>query len=303
MAIKAEMKYCAFIDVLGYKNLVTSDKLSTDQKVVFLEDIYQNLFTTSFAIKQLKRFTEEGLFIKSFSDCYYLEADNIKLLLYAVYTIHNLTFGYYGAMPAPVKKYRPLLRSGVVRDWVTRVMDIGSLARQQPDEMAGKEEFQNPVGLGVARAYLTAEKSKLSGMRIIISAEIMQVLPTKKFESVAFTCFYLDCADYMTDQVTRTDTRLFLIPINVNECQEPVDQYELCWPVFHYSYNNKASDIDNHIRELWNRAWQFDDTSKRHLTQTAVLMDKSWQITLAIHPELYSKEEQETYSHMIQSLL
>jgi len=43
--IIVENKYCSFIDVLGYKNIVLSKTLSNDEKVKFLEDIYSILFS------------------------------------------------------------------------------------------------------------------------------------------------------------------------------------------------------------------------------------------------------------------
>jgi hypothetical protein len=44
MALTEKYRYCAFLDVLGYSNIVLSGNLSNQQKMEMLEKIYMNNF-------------------------------------------------------------------------------------------------------------------------------------------------------------------------------------------------------------------------------------------------------------------
>lgn len=300
--IKGEENYCAFVDVLGYKNIVTDRIISDETKVSFLNDIYSSLFaSSSFPIKQLKQLQDNGLFIKSFSDCIYIESKDLHLLLYSLHTLYNVTSGYFSD-PSNGNRYRPLLRSGVVKDWTVKFMDVGSLSRRSPENI-NEEEYKNPVGPGVARAYTTSEGSYLSGMRIIISEEVIKDLRMIKFPGTPFDCYYIDCDNYLKIDGSKDSTRIFFSPLVVNEKKQPTKQYELCWPVFNYNYHNRDSDIHIHIIELEKRLWQFNDKkATRHFRKTTELLAKCWQITLALHTDIYTAEEIKKYQRMLNKL-
>jgi hypothetical protein len=67
-------------------------------------------------------------------------------------------------------------------------MDLGSLSRQPIENMYQNPEHNNPVGLGVAQAYFTSEKSNISGMRVLISKEVKEKISLIKYEKISFDC-------------------------------------------------------------------------------------------------------------------
>ncbi|PIX36133.1 MAG: hypothetical protein COZ59_02765 [Bacteroidetes bacterium CG_4_8_14_3_um_filter_31_14] len=292
--IIVENKYCSFIDVLGYKNIVLSKTLSNDEKVKFLEDIYSILFSAiSGQLTQIRQNQTESdkLFIKSFSDCVYLQTNDPYVLLFSLHNIYNVAFCYHRNIP---ENYTPLLRSGTVRDWTVKIMDIGSLATHNIDEMYGKDELANIVGLGITRAYLASEESKLSGMRIIVSKEVMDQLKLIKYNNVAFDCFYCECPNFFTHKdlpKSLKPVKLFFLPIEENEEGKKVDLFELCWPVFDYVWSNNNSDIHNSIDSIFMMQKDFDDKSLRHFKKTAELILKSLIITYTIFPNEYNSED------------
>lgn len=157
--------YCAFIDVLGYSALVSDEKISVGAKIKKLKSIYENLAANiAPIINEINNSSTSNIYIKSFSDCFYLESSDIHPILIAVNRLFNWTFGYYKNFSFE-EEWTPLLRAGIVKDWTLRFKDIGAIVNDTVGE--------NPVGYGVARAYGVSEKSGLSGMRIIISPEVI----------------------------------------------------------------------------------------------------------------------------------
>ncbi|HTB07866.1 MAG TPA: hypothetical protein VK806_13010, partial [Bacteroidia bacterium] len=126
-------KYCTFIDVLGYRNIVLSDTRTKEDKIKILSSIYMNLFSSiSIQVKHIRELNPSiDIFIKSFSDSVYLESNEPYPILFALHYIYNVAFGYNMNF-SPDEHYTPLIRSGTVRDWTLRIMDIGALTAQAP---------------------------------------------------------------------------------------------------------------------------------------------------------------------------
>jgi hypothetical protein len=288
MALTEKYTYCAFLDVLGYGNIVLSGNWSNEQKIEMLENIYMNNFATaSWAIKQINKKHSEKIFIKSYSDSIYLESDDPAAILFTIYNFFNKSFGYNALSPG---KYTPLIRAGVVYDWTLRIMDTGSLSRHEIDEMPNNEEYKNVIGLGVARSYYTAEKSNLSGMRVIISPEVISKFDCQPFKKVSFECYTFTITNYLHDPLLKNSLQrltLFLLPVRMDEKGQVINLYELCWPVFKYEFKEFNSDIDVLIQELVKMEDNFTGESIRHLKRTAELMHKSLLITLAEHQTEY----------------
>ena len=98
MEQKVEYNTCAFIDVLGYGEIVTSTEKSTEKKLQILESMFSNLQASisHVTIKdvQLKN-RNEKLFLKSYSDSVYIQSDNAYTVLFCLYNIFSVSFGYY----------------------------------------------------------------------------------------------------------------------------------------------------------------------------------------------------------------
>ena len=212
-----ELKYCAFIDVLGYSGLVTDTSLSTANKIKMLKSIYESLATHFLmTINDMKSSHPEEIYMRSFSDCFYLDCEKIEPLLIAIERIFDYTIGFYKNIPLS-DAYTPLLRCGIVKDWIVKFRDIGAITY-------GTGEL-NPVGLAVVRAYTTSEKSRLSGMRIIISPEVMEDLNPLHLTIPDFTCYIKDIQVY-----PKLISRYYFKHIIKNEKSETTDLYELMWP-------------------------------------------------------------------------
>jgi hypothetical protein len=247
--------YCVFIDVLGYGELVKDPTKSQDQKINILRSIYENLASTiSTHINEVNERLTSKIFIKSFSDCIYLESSDLLSLLYSCRQIFMDTFNLYTNLP-PENEYTPFIRGGLVKDWTIRFKDLSSFVDNQ--------QSTNPVGLGVARAYQVSEKSKLSGMRLIISDEIIKDLLIKKESKNDF--------DYYVQEVpiNGVPDRLYFDKITKNEDNCDVNLYEMIWTAPLMSDCTK----DN-IKHLNNLRVNFDSNSMRHFRKTAEMLFK-----------------------------
>ena len=289
-----EKKYCAFIDVLGYYNILKSER-KIEEKVKIFSDIYLNLFQAiSRNIAQIHRcrVSNHELFVKSFSDSIYLESSDPSQILFTLHHIYNFTLGYNTLMD-PKEKYTPLLRSGVVFDWTTKFMDIGALAKYHPNEIANKPEFQNVIGAGIAEAYKTSENSQLSGMRIIIKREVVSNLKLEIYNKVPFECYFFECKNFLKQEhfeKTHKPVKLYFLPVNKNERADDIDLLEMCWPVFSYYWSHNGSDIHDMISALRNMAQNFDTNSYRHFKKTAELLEKALQITISLDDNQFDSE-------------
>lgn len=276
---------CAFIDVLGYKNIVISVDYDNETKLKILNDIYKALqdIISEYVIKRLrnKGKIEPDFFIKSFSDSIFIQSDNPYIVLYSMYTIFSNIYGYY--IESPEKRYTPIyLRGGIVKDWTYKLMDVAPLSKFDSEEIKDKDEYQNLIGLGVARAYHTSEKSNLSGMRIIISPETFKDIELVAYNNVSFECYYIEGENFLYEEFLPKDNkinRIFVLPIRKNEKGEDVNLYEICWPVYKY-LNETRYGIDTYVEELLKSEQNFNENSKRHFYATAILLKKSYEITI-----------------------
>ncbi|MBW8051443.1 MAG: hypothetical protein FVQ77_14100 [Cytophagales bacterium] len=291
--LKGEINYCAFIDVLGYGNIVFDENRSTQEKINILVSIYMNLFSSiSSTIKEINENCDDKIFIKSFSDSVYLETKNLESLLFACYQIFNIAFNYYINF-SQKEKYTPLLRAGIVKDWSLRIMDIASLTRQPYDQFYKNDEFNNIIGLGIARSYTTAEKSNLSGMRLIISPEVIGDIQLKPYKDTTFESYYFDCQNFIKLSWLKHNPKtipLFFTPIRKNEKNQIVNLYENCWPVFRYAYSRNKTDILHHVNEIIKMKINFDERTMRHYIKTSEIIKKAFLITLSINDSVFSRE-------------
>lgn len=249
------VQYCVFIDVLGYGELVKDPSKSTNEKINILNSIYSNLASTILmTINEINHVINDKIYIKSFSDCFFLSSTNLLGLLYTCNRIFNDTFGF-NTNVLDTAEYTPLLRGGIVKDWMVKFNDLSS--------MVNNIEGSNPVGLGVARAYYTSEKSKLSGMRIIISPEVILDLHLKAYNKNGFDCFlqeysYKDVPAY-----------LFFNKIEKNEANSSVELYELIW-----SEQVMSNCTFEYLYQLNKIRSNFTEESVRHYKKTAEVILK-----------------------------
>ncbi len=248
------LKYCVFIDVLGYGELVKDPTKTIEQKIQTLNSIYTNLASSlMIKINEINAVITDKIFIKSFSDCFYLESTNLLALLYSCQGIFNDTFGFYSNLPD--SEYTPLIRGGIVKDWTVRFKDLGAIVNNQDET--------NPVGLGVARAYWISEKTKLSGMRLIISDEVIKDLTLNKHSRNGYECYiqeyiYLNIPIY-----------LYLEKIEMNEENCPINAYELIW-----TESAMSSCTYDYLIQLNNIRNNFNANSLRHFKKTAEVVLK-----------------------------
>lgn len=249
------LNYCVFIDVLGYGNLVNDSTKSQDQKIDILRSIYENLASTiGTHVNEMNERLTNNLFIKSFSDCIYLESSDLLALLYTCRQIFMDTFNLYTNLSLDLE-YTPFIRGGVVKDLTLQFKDLASFVDNSTST--------NPVGLGVARAYYVSEKSKLSGMRLIISNEILNDLSLRKEFKNGFTYFSQDV------QISDIVDKLYFHKIDKNEDNCDTNLYELIWTAA------LLSDCTNdNIRQLGNLRVNFNSNTIRHFKNTADLFLK-----------------------------
>ena len=294
---KTNKNTCAFIDVLGYGDIVLTTERSTDKKIQMLDSIFSNL-QSSISLYTLKNINDKfgkknDLFIKSFSDSVFIDANEPYTILFSLYTIFSVVFGYYTNFNFE-EKCTVLIRAGIVKDWTLRIMDLASLVNHPIKTIAKKKELKNIVGLGVARAYYTSEKSGLSGMRIIISPEVLEDFELTTYNEVPFECYCFEGNNLLYNPNLTKDTekvKLFFLPIRQNEKGENVNLFELCWPVYKYSWSNNKIDIHTFVNEIIKIEPFYNSENIRHLRKTAELLYKSFEIALTIDSDAYSAED------------
>src|SRR5690606_36748767 len=92
------MKFCVFVDVLGYGSIVTDPNRSENSKLNILNAIYSNLAAQMLIdINETNQNALDPVYIKSFSDCFYLESTDVVRVLHVVKNIFRNSFTFYGA--------------------------------------------------------------------------------------------------------------------------------------------------------------------------------------------------------------
>jgi hypothetical protein len=248
-----EVKYCVFIDVLGYGNIVLDNSKSKEDILKILNSIYSNLASGFVdAINDIHNINKaaDKICIRSFSDSFYLHCKSIEPLIYAVSYIFGTAFNLFSSFS--VKEERtPLLRAGIVKDWVVEFDDIGG--------MINKISLTNPVGLGVVRAYRTSEKSNVSGMRIIVDKKVLEDLQTTEVTSPFL--HYKKVLDIFANKSP--------VPYHFKPIEEKEDLYELIWS--YVGNNDMAYDYTDNLLKIENT---FTKENIRHFYKTAqVLLD------------------------------
>lgn len=254
------MKYCVFVDVLGYGNIITSDK-SENQKLNILNSIYSNLAShIMIDVNYANQNASDPIYIKSFSDCFYLESSEVNLILHSIKSIFRNAFTYYGSEEDDSFGYTALFRSGLTKNWTRKFMDLAS--------MVNNNSTMNPVGLGVAESYYISEKSFLSGMRIIINKSVFKDIPTSKIS--------IDNIDYFKHEYTLNgaDYISYLKKINRNELFKKVDLYELIW-----SFDTMNTCTTDGIDTLKNIKHTFGKKQLRHYKKTAEILYHGLKLT------------------------
>jgi hypothetical protein len=248
-----ETKYCTFIDVLGYGEIVKDETTSFEQKAKALNSIYSSIAANfPLAINEINANVDDRIFMRSFSDCFYLECGKIEPLLIALNRIFNWTFGYFSNFSLEEER-TPLLRAGIVKDWTLLFKDIGAMANNKTE--------LNPVGPGVARAYWTSEKSNLSGMRIIISPEVFHDLGAKERLDKEVACFGMDVKEGNGSQP------YFFKYLSVDEKHNQTNLYEMIWSF--QGMNDCTSDYTSQLEKI---RPTFTKPAERHFIQTAKVL-------------------------------
>jgi hypothetical protein len=250
-----QMKYCVYIDVLGYKNIIKDDEKTTDEKISILKSIYENIAgSIKSAIKDIHEHTKDEIFFRAFSDCLYLHCDKLEPLIYATNVIFKGTFNKYSNF-SQNEEYTPFIRAGIAKGWVINFNDIGAIINNTNE--------LNPVGLGVVNAYETSEKSNLSGMRIILSTEVFNDL-----QPVCEQTPYIYKKEIAIFQNNIPDSYYFK-QINEDRCGNPTHLYELIW-----SYQGLRNCTYGHVKTIKGIASFIPVAAKKHLKATSqVLLD------------------------------
>lgn len=248
------MKYCVFVDVLGYGSIVTDKNRTENQKLNILNGIYSNLAAHILIdINETNKNANDPIYVKSFSDCFYLESEEVKLILHAIKNIFRNAFTFYSSEFDSEFEYTALIRSGISRNWTRRFNDLASVIDQN--------QTNNPVGLGVAESYYLSEKTFLSGMRIIINETVFNQLEVESInvcgkEFYKYT-YLLNGANYTT----------YFRKIIRNEMFFKVPVYELIW-----TYDTMNSCTSDGIDILKKIKPNFSNSTIRHYKKTAELL-------------------------------
>lgn len=247
------MKYCVFVDVLGYGSIITSNKTES-QKLNILNGIYSNLATQIMVdINYVNQNAIDPIYVKSFSDCFYLESTQLDLILHAIKAIFRNAFTFYGSDADDDFGYTALFRSGVTKNWTRKFTDLAA--------MVDNNSTMNPVGLGVAESYYISEKSFLSGMRIILNESVFLDIPTTVIEINSKSYFKYEYS------INGADYTSYFIKIERNEIFKKVNLYELIW-----SFDTMNSCTDDGIETLKSIKHTFGPKQMRHYKKTAEVL-------------------------------
>lgn len=247
--------YGVFIDLLGYGSIILDKKKDYVQKTIMLTAIYSNIATAvKFAIGDSKLAGVSTLRAWSFSDSVYLECDNAVALLHVCNQIFRDSFSYYANVPDEIH-YTPLLRGGMARGWSNRLIDISAFVNDTTGD--------NPVGEAIATAYGVGEKSRISGMRMILIDTIIKDLESfPGYKQIDTTNSLIE---YHVHGIPKY---LYFRKINRNEvgCSKMKEHclYELLWPV-----DSFGSCTFETVEVLKGIKPDFDERVIRHYKKTA----------------------------------
>ena len=163
-----DRKYLGYIDVLGYKEFV-NNSINEKQQFSRLYSVYESLLV-EFQNSRIEYINQ--IQVNSFSDSFFLCSNDFIELCLWIKSLYKTAYLFQSESYEPRNDWIPFLRAGIVHDYVAFFRDASLMGRMTNF----KEEFVNPVGQGVIRAYQLAEESGLSGMRIFVKKDIMKEL-------------------------------------------------------------------------------------------------------------------------------
>lgn len=219
--------YVAFVDVLGYKNIVKSS-LPDERKFKRLYSLFETFGVAFFqAINEFNNglTTDDARRVRgiSFSDSLYLSAKNLASLLCCLENIFATTYLFqentYGS---DCDNWIPFIRAGVVQGWVVNFRDVSMCP------LPNRSEFRNPVGPAVADAYLlTEETGKLPGMRCYMERKLLDGSGAIHHEHPSHYHLTVD------------SKKLRLLDVPVGDAAiSTLDLVELAWPCHVIASNN-----------------------------------------------------------------
>lgn len=158
--ILEDQRYFAFIDVLGYRDVLFGETRGPEERrVQTLYEVWECLYTV---IRDSIRLFEQQVEPVLFSDSLYLSSIDPVGLAGCVAQTFAAVAAFHSQSP---DSWMPFLRGGISYGWGIDVRDP-TLPRLENDLI---DEFRNPAGPGPACAYILAEKSQLKGMRVRVT--------------------------------------------------------------------------------------------------------------------------------------
>lgn len=266
--------YCAYLDVLGYGALVQDPATNNAEKLKRLISLFENLVSSiGDAVQDINEHDNANIKAWSFSDSAYLQCDKIEPLLAAVEQIFNVTFGMYRKHTMQ-EEWTPMVRCGIAKGWSGDIQSLTGLLNLEYAETT-------PVGPGVARAYWTAERSGVKGMRIIIAENVFTDIENKVTKSDPF-----DHSEVAFTSIGNTITR-YLKPLVANGEGKNISMHELLWPVTHMDgFAYEYIDVLDKLRPT------FGPGHIDHFIKTAKLLRDSLDLTgqPTKHPDGYYRD-------------
>lgn len=266
-------KYCAFIDVLGYGELIKDETVDYSTKSLRLGSLYSSVITSvGISIGHLNDSYGGRIKAWSFSDCMYLQCEVVDMLVVAISRIFNDTFTLYGGSSLK-DEWTPLLRCGIAKGWTHEFPSFSS--------MVNKRNETTPVGPGVANAYWTSEKSGLSGMKVILAEDVIQDLRTTHLGSDPF--------ERVGKEITSEGVVMpyFFKRVTGGSKEKPVTLFELLW-----SRDTMGNTPWDYIDELAKLRQTFKPKYLKHYVDTACLLRDSMDISgiKESMPDVYERE-------------
>lgn len=265
--------YCAFIDVLGYGALVKNEELGYVQVSNCLNSLYANVIG-SVGTHVLEINERHGGVIKtwSFSDSVYMQSADISMLIAAIGRIFNDVFNQYRGFKLE-DEWTPMLRCGIAKGWVHEFRSFSAVANKRSET--------TPVGPGVANAYWAAEKSGVSGMRIIITEEV--------WRDIGVSHMGLEPFEYYAKEIAVENVlHPYYFKVIDNRASNLIGTlYELLWPA-----DTMGNTPNDYVSELIKLRETFASKHLRHIVDTAKLMVDSMDIAPASFRErdIYARE-------------
>ncbi len=290
-------RFVAFVDILGYRSIVTDKGTSDESKAKRLYSAFENVGTAVLnTINDWKQpnpvmpGASATISAISFSDCFYFSSDKLGDLVAFVAHVFANTYGYYAKVyDDDPDCWVPYLRGAVADGWCLNFLDVSLLAK-----LKQSDGFRNPVGPAIVDAYSLSEVDpKLPGMRIVLSPSCAEALAgTEQQQPIRHRPVKWPSTSLnpQADGTIACDT-LNLFPV---EKQEHSLQTEL-WEVDWFTNVIGGNNVDC-VDLLGKTHLQFEGEAKKHLGSTLKLARKA--TILANEPRLT-----ETADEILEKLL